>query len=135
MHNLVGELMAERLRVCVFWLIPCMVSLPQCTGPTAFMSPLFKESQITVFTLRRHPAFFAHPHRLQLARFLHCSRDRRFSTRPTSHCPYLCLSLRDLNTQAGPHRALSLHHSASPARWSSVELRANVCTRRFVRAR
>lgn len=44
-----------------------------------------------------------------------------------SHLPLsLPPSLRDLDSQAGSHLSLSLHRSASPARWSSVGLQANV---------
>lgn len=65
---------------------------------------------------------------LMLARcFLPSSHDQCFLIRPTSHCLYLCLSLHDLNSEASSHLLLSLHLSASLARWSFVELRANVC--------
>lgn len=55
------------------------------------------------------------------------SHDQCLLTHPTSHCLYLCLSLHDLHSQAGSHLLLCLNLSAPLARWSFVELRANVC--------
>lgn len=105
------------------------VNLPLChtNSHICFTCRLY----LTSFPQKFHTECPPHPPtpftlRLLLARVSPCSQDGCFLTCLTSHCLYLCLSLRDLNTQAGSHLLLPFHRYASPARWSSVGLQANV---------